>query len=121
MSGQGALVTQPQELVGTFVIEIGERQAWPFMTFCDNNATPSLEARLYIDSAFTLNDVPAWSSGTESAVPNLLVLNHLEVVRVEVNGAELSLTFSDDTRMGVSGIAAAWTTGDVWSLGPWRT
>jgi hypothetical protein len=112
-------VTEPQELVGTFVVEIGERQAWPFMTFCDNDAIPSREARLYIDTGFTLNGALAWSSGHEPAVVELLPLNSLEVVAVDVNGAELSLTFSDDTRMVVSGVAAEWTTHDVWWLGPW--
>jgi hypothetical protein len=118
-TGQSALVTEPQELVGTFVVEIGERQAWPFMTFCDNDATPSREARLYIDTGFTLNGAPAWSSGDESAVVKLLPLNSLAVVAVDVNGADLLLTFQDDTRMVVSGVAAEWTTGDVWWLGSW--
>jgi hypothetical protein len=89
------------------------------MAFCDNDATPSREARLYIDTGFTLNGALAWSSGDESAVVELLPLNSLAVVAVDVNGAELSLTFQDETRLVVSGVAAAWTTGDVWWLGPW--
>lgn len=110
---------EPQELVGTFVVEVGERQAWPFLTFCDNDATPSREVRLYIDTAFTLNGALAWSSANEPAVAELLPLNSLAVVAVDVSGGELSVTFSDETRMVVSGAAAAWTTGDVWWLGPW--
>jgi hypothetical protein len=112
-------VPEPQELVGTFVVEIGERQAWPFLTFCDNGATPSREARLYIDTGFTLNGALAWSAADEPAVVELLPLNNLAVVAVDVHGTELSLTFSDDTHMVVSGVAAWWTTGDVWWLGPW--
>lgn len=49
----------------------------------------------------------------------LLPLNNLAVVAVDVNGSKLSLTFSDDTRMVVSGVPAAWTSGEVWWLGPW--
>jgi hypothetical protein len=118
-TGHSALVPEPPELLGTFVVELGERQAWPFMTFCDNEATPSRETRLYIDTEFTLNGALAWSSGDQAAVIELLPLNGLVVVAVEVNGAELSLTFNDGTRMVVAGVAATWTTGDVWWLGPW--
>src|SRR3989440_12299618 len=32
-AGQRAV---PRELIGCFVVEVGLRQAWPFLTFCDN-------------------------------------------------------------------------------------
>jgi hypothetical protein len=39
-------------LNGRFVVEIGIRQAWPFVTLCDNRARPANEVRLYIDTVF---------------------------------------------------------------------
>lgn len=36
------------DLVGTFVVEVGERQARPFLTFCNNEPTPPIETRLCI-------------------------------------------------------------------------
>ena len=45
------------ELVGSFVVEIGIRQAWPFVGFCDNRPTRSRETRLYIDATWSIDDV----------------------------------------------------------------
>ena len=113
-------MTQPQELVGTFIVEVGERQAWPFVTFCDNDTTPSREARLYIDTEFTVNGSNDVSLEGDSSAARLFALNCLGVTAVEVNGAELSIALDDGNQLVVSGVASAWTTGDVWWLGPWR-
>lgn len=112
-------MTEPRELVGTFVVEVGERQAWPFITFCDYATTPPREVRLYIDTGFSLDGEPEWPAANDPAVIKLLPVNSLAVTAVELNGAELSLTFENDTLLVVSGAAAAWTTGDVWWLAPW--
>jgi hypothetical protein len=29
-----------EQLIGSFVVEIGFRQAWPFLGLCDNRPTP---------------------------------------------------------------------------------
>ena len=118
-NGQSALVAEPQELVGSFVVEVGERQAWPFMTFCDNEPTPSREIRLYIDTELTLNGSRVWSSPEDSVAVHLLSLNNLAVIAVDVKAAELSLTFDGGNLLVVAGVAAAWTTGDLWWLSPW--
>lgn len=46
---------EDDRLVGRFVTEVGVRQAWPFLTLCDNVATPSDEIRLCIDTAFNVS------------------------------------------------------------------
>lgn len=52
------------DLPGTFVVEVGIRQSWPFVGFCDNRFAESLELRLYLNTTWRLgeirsDDVPA--------------------------------------------------------------
>jgi hypothetical protein len=42
------------QLACSFVVEIGFRQAWPFLGFCDNRSTPAVEIRLFIDASWTI-------------------------------------------------------------------
>jgi hypothetical protein len=51
-----------EQVVGSFVVEIGFRQAWPFLGFCDNRPTPAQEARLYIDASWII-EVATSASG----------------------------------------------------------
>ncbi len=39
-------------LRGQFVVEVGVRLAWPFLTFCDDALPSPNETRLYIDTIF---------------------------------------------------------------------
>lgn len=58
-----------------FVAEVGARQAWPFLTFCNNKADPARERRLYIDTAFRINDEQSLQDGNaERAATALLRL-----------------------------------------------
>lgn len=50
-------------LRGCFVTEVGVRQAWPFLTFCDSNLNPAQERRLYIDTAFRIDDGQPTNAG----------------------------------------------------------
>ena len=49
---------------GSFVVEIGYRQ-FPFLGFCDNRPTPSWEARLYIDTTWSISGVQTVSGGVD--------------------------------------------------------
>lgn len=111
-------VPEPSDLVGLFVVELGERQAWPFIQFCDNRPTPSREVRLYIDTVFDVF-LPAVVK-VEDRLHRLLALNNLTVGAVEVRGPGLDVSFTDGSRLTISEEAQSWTTGDIWWLTPWR-
>jgi hypothetical protein len=114
------VVTDASTLVGRFVVEVGRRQAWPFLTLCDNRPEKSDEIRLYIDTAFEVAPGPAYSADGETS--QLLVaigaLENLTVVAAAVGEeGDLSLTFDNDRVLRVSGLAAAYTGGPPWWIG----
>ena len=114
-------VVEPLDLVGTFVVEVGVRQAWPFITFCDNGPTPPREARLYIGTSFAVNGVDSASPYDEETSICLLPLNMLLVASAEwKRGSPLTINFDDDSRLDISADPADWTTGDIWWFSPWR-
>jgi hypothetical protein len=107
-------VPQPWDLVGLFVVEVGERQAWPFVQFCDNSPTPSREVRLYIDTHFEVRPATAPIGSIES----LLALNMLAVTGV-TDDEGFRVTFDGGSELTISDTAGPATTGDVWWLSPW--
>lgn len=98
--------SDPTHPVGTFVVEVGRRQAWPFLTFCNNDLTPPVETRLYIDTDWTVSG---------GGLDDLMMLSVSGVARGD--GAELSVTFTDGQVLTISGQPNAETTHDVWWLG----
>jgi hypothetical protein len=48
------LLVDTDQIAGSFVVEVGFRQAWPFLGLCDNRPTPAQETRLYIDTSWTI-------------------------------------------------------------------
>lgn len=111
----------PSDLVGCFVVEVGERQAWPFVTFCDNRATPPREARLYIDTLVQVESPDSAAVPDGPVLVQLLALNNLSVTGIEQTSGSIVVAFDNGSRLRVSGEAEKWTTGDVWWFGPWRT
>jgi hypothetical protein len=113
----------PSLLCGYFVVEIGVRQAWPYIAFAsnDNGANPA-EMRLYIDSGFTVTPMPIGLGMGEEDEVRLGLLRLAEVVNLTVHevtvekDASLSLSFYGDVFLHVSGQPASWTTHDVWWL-----
>jgi hypothetical protein len=110
---------EPEALVGWFLVEVGVRQAWPFLTLSDTGSGD--EVRLYIDTEFRLTPGGAelTDGDAERATAALLDLNNRTVTAVERgDDAELVLRFDGDERaLVVSGTAASFTTHDVWWLG----
>jgi hypothetical protein len=101
-------MAEPTDLVGTFVVEVGERQAWPFVTFADNDQ--DREYRLFLDAA--------WSTTPDESHhdfdPALLELQGATVTTVAVgDDASLRIEF-DGAALHVSGQPDEITTGDVW-------
>ncbi|MFE5286257.1 hypothetical protein ACFRAQ_14935 [Nocardia sp. NPDC056611] len=114
----------PALLRERFVVEIGIRQAWPYVTFADHRdeASPQ-EVRLYIDSSFTVMPGPAVPVPAEEDDEKLRLLRLAEVlnrtvhdVTVEDDGS-LMVRFHDNVRLRVSGHSQPWTAHDVWWLG----
>jgi hypothetical protein len=116
---------EPEKLERWFVVEVGVRQAWPFLTFCDPDGAGDTEVRLYIDTEFRLEPGGRhFSDGdSERATVALLDLNNGTVTGVERHDdCGLVVRFDgNDPTLSVSGTGAAFTTQDVWWLaGPWR-
>lgn len=110
-------------LPGRFVVEIGIRQTWPYLTFADNSDAATVpEIRLYIDSTFNITPVPAELGAGDEDDEKLWLLCLAEVLNLTVQDvivegdATLVVNFHDDVRLNVSGRAAPWTTHDVWWL-----
>ncbi len=107
----------PHDLKGRFVVEVGLRQAWPFLTLCDPRPAYAHEVRLFIDTTFQIT-----SDRTEyhRDDPNALLfdLNGLTVTSVEVGSDQgLVLGFDDGGQtLSIDGTSADFTTADVWWL-----
>jgi hypothetical protein len=115
---------EPDEIDGCFVVEVGERQAWPFVTFCDNRGASSREVRLYLDSSWALDtqDHASGSSYDAQTIVALLDLNNLTVERARVNDrGDLEISFAGGSRLIASGTATAETVGEPWRFSPWTS
>jgi hypothetical protein len=111
---------EPVELRGCFVVETGERQAWPFVTFCDNSGPGSRETRLYLDARWTVQGQRGVPGSPGDPIVSLLALNGLTVEQARVTGAgDLEISFAGGSRLGVSGVATAATAGEPWWFSPW--
>ncbi|MEV5571808.1 hypothetical protein AB0L06_17295 [Spirillospora sp. NPDC052269] len=119
---------QPASLVGYHVVEIGLRQAWPFVTLAPGDETADEtaefgEVRLYIDSAFTVRPSPPDTGTGAEDDERLWLLRLAEVLYLTVDSvsvatdASLSMRFAGDITLEVSGQGAPWTIAEVWWLG----
>ncbi|WP_040872151.1 hypothetical protein [Nocardia exalbida] len=115
----------PASLVGSFVTEIGIRQAWPYLTLaCNDDMAVPPEVRLYIGTDFTVQPPPPRpSTRTEDAEIRLWLLLLAEVLNLTVEAAtiepdsSLSLAFAGDVTLTISGQGTEWTSGDIWWFG----
>jgi hypothetical protein len=113
-----------EQIAGSFVVEIGFRQAWPFLGFCDNRPTPAQETRLYIDASWTIeanlstagcaNDDITWLT-----VATALNGTTIDTARVEDDGS-LCLTTDSGIALVVSGEPEPQTVGEPWRLSGWH-
>ena len=110
------------ELVGCFVVEVGVRQAWPFMGFCDNRRTRSREARLYLDAPWSIDRVITDDvNADEQWVCTATQLNSATIdgTWVDADGG-LHLATVDGHMLVVSGEPQANTVGEPWWFSDWR-
>jgi len=111
-------MVEPGELVGSFVVEVGQRQAWPFVGFCDNEPTPELERRLYIDADVLVTDpLGRPVDPGRDVVAALMNLDGLTVQQAETENGDLRLSFDDGSVLVVRGVARADTVGEPWWFG----
>ena len=104
---------------GSFVFEVGLRQAWLYLTLCDNTPETSVETRLYLDTGWSLDSdrFDLDSDELESGLVTLCrlinrTLNHSAVLA----DRGLLLDFGDHGRLEIDGSDAAATTHDIWWL-----
>lgn len=107
----------PSDLQKMYVTEVGRRQAWSFINFCDNRSKDSEEYRLYIDTDFVVEpEIQLSNLDSElDSISKLLRLNGLTVQRSTVSSsAKLVIVFEDEQILTVSGSPNSETTQDVW-------
>jgi hypothetical protein len=105
---------------GSFVIEVGIRQAWPFLTFCHNGSTPPTEVRLYIESGIEVRPPVKVAAGDALASQwqSLWALTDAVVSAVEVNlGGDLRINFESGQLLLVFGDQTAEASQPPWWFG----
>jgi hypothetical protein len=113
-----------EALRGQFVVEVGLRQAWPFLAFCDNAPTSHRETRLYIGTTFRVGSSPqTFADGDpDPAVAQLLELNNRTVTDVAVGpDNELRLVFDGgESTLTVDAVRRDFSN-DIWWLAAVRS
>lgn len=105
----------PALLVGRHVVEVGVRQAWPFVTIADHRS--GREVRLYVDSWIRLfADRVALRQDDASLLAALAAVNMLTVTSARVADGELQLEF-EDVSVRVDGVGNHLTGGSSWWIG----
>lgn len=102
----------PGLLTGWFVVEVGVRQAWPFLILADPRS--GREVRIYVDAAVSVTSYPVPLRQDDPKV--LLALdriNNATVSSASVKDRALILRFGAD-QVCVSGEANELTTGSPW-------
>jgi hypothetical protein len=106
---------EPSRLIGWHVVEIGTRQAWPFLTFADPQS--GRESRLYIDSTISVS--PGWprlDQDDAAVLAALAAVSMATVVGSRVVDGALELTL-DHHVVRVDRQANHLTSGSPWWFG----
>lgn len=113
-------MAEPAELVGSFVVEVGVRQVWPFLTFCDDRSTPPTEHRLYIESGIEVSPPrgTAQYNSVSTRWQTLFVLDGRTVGSVaEGPRGDLRIEFETGEALVVFGEQDAQASGAPWWIG----
>jgi hypothetical protein len=104
--------TTPSLLVGWFVVEIGRRQAWPFLTLA--NPDTGRELRLYIDTTFAVQPHTPRVSQHDDKVPSALTPFENQTI-TDVGSSD------DELRLSVPGATLVLDTrgNELTSHAPW--
>ena len=105
-------------LAGTFVVEVGIRQAWPFIGFCDDRGKKAREIRLYIDAPWSIGDTTGDTDSDDKWLMSALQINNCTVSNVLVDPEfNLRIDLFNAPSLTVSGKPAATTAGEPWWVG----
>lgn len=107
-------------LEGCFVVEVGVRQAWPFIVFCDNSQALSAETRLYIDAKWSVNETTGSPESDHGKwLTSAVKLNNCTITNVLLD-ADHNLRIDTDygDSLTVSGEPTPTTGGEPWWFAP---
>jgi hypothetical protein len=106
------------ELAGAFVVEIGIRRDWPFLSFWDKRSMPEHEVRLFVDGRWVLASRKGSLGDDEAAwLVAAAVLNGETVTSVAVSGTgSLVLEMTGGAHLEISGEATHTAVGEPWWL-----
>lgn len=102
------------------MVEVGVRQAWPFVGFCDNRFARSQEFRLYVDAPWSIGDTDAADPSEPSAwleASGGLTGLGVDSASVDADGT-IQVRFADSSALSISGGATSDTAGEPWWLSP---
>ncbi|WP_139977243.1 hypothetical protein [Nocardioides litoris] len=103
-------------LAGTFVVEVGVRQSWPFVGFCDARPTPVVESRLYLDAPWSVDGTEHRATDDAAWLAVAGGLGGLTVTAATTDPDGSLVLRLDDVVLRVSGTADDATTGPPWWL-----
>lgn len=105
----------PRLLVGWFVVEIGRRQAWPFLTLAHPGT--GRELRLYIDTTFAVQpDATRVRQHDDAALTALIPLENQTITAVTESDGKMHLAVPDAT-MALNTVGNEFTTHSPWWIG----
>ncbi|MGW7415777.1 hypothetical protein [Streptomyces sp. NPDC054863] len=113
-----------KDLPGKLVVEVGERQAWPFLTFLDTESRQEREIRLYLDSDWRIT-APRDPGGPrthtpDNPLPDLALINNCHVVTAtEHADVSVDIVFDNDLTLRISGDGTENTVGEPWWFSVW--
>lgn len=101
-------------------MEIGFRQAWPFLGFCDDRSTPPAERRLYLDTDWCIEAgscVRGTAANEATWLTAALTLNGATIAEAHVaDDGTLILAMTDQRSLVASGQPEAAPVGEPWWL-----
>jgi hypothetical protein len=103
----------PMLLVGRFVIEIGKRQAWPFLGIREPQS--GREIRLYVDTTCSVSS-RKFRQDDAKLICALERLNSLTISQVDVSSDALILKFGNEV-LRIGGVGNDLTTQAPWWVG----
>jgi hypothetical protein len=105
----------PELLAGWFVVEVGRRQVWPFVTLADPSTGE--ERRLFIDTTFSVTpDATLIEQHDDAALTALIAIENQTVTSAHVSQHAFHLALEDCTLI-VSAEANGLTAGSPWWIG----
>ena len=111
------------QIAGSFVVEVGFRQAWPFLGLADNRPTVARETRLYIDSTWTINSTTSLTGEADDDVAWLtaaIAMNGETIDSARLDDNILRLTTTSGIQLLIANEQQPYTIGEPWHFSGWR-